>query len=390
MNRWNLPPHVEADPILGLAKVAKKDTRTHKMDLLAGVLREPAGILFLKSVASAQIQVLQAQRNKGYLPIEGSEGFVKELANLLWPALLEGVAGMQTIGGTGALHLAAGALRGMGCEIINLPTPSWPNHPRIFKHMGFQVSSYQYLDENGKVDCSWIEALKDRARQAWLVHGCCHNPSGLDLSPSQWQSLFELAGQRGHIIVIDMAYHGLKESIEKDAFPLQLAMQSKAQIFATYSCAKNFTLYAERVGALFFKLYDDEAQQRCSQYLTHLARASYSNPPLHGAAIVEWVLKNQSLRQAWLQELENARQALKLKRAELTLCFEQHELFNIASRISQQSGLFGYFNLSPAACQRLREEEAIYLPDEGRVNLSAIHSAQMPRLVQALAKAGAR
>jgi aspartate/tyrosine/aromatic aminotransferase len=384
MTNWHQPREVELDPILSLAKVFKDDPRPHKMDLLAGVLRQSDKIWLFNSVKLAQKVMLKEQIHKGYLPIEGFSSFTQSIAHLIWQTKQTSVGSLQTIGSTGALALCGRLLNELGCRTILIPTPSWPNHKKIFELSGLEIQNYAHLDNENDVCTKWMEELTRFKRQSVLVHACCHNPSGQDISRLDSDHLIDICKQQDHILIIDMAYQGLKNSLQEDSYLAQECLKKNVNFILCYSCAKNFTVYGERAGAFYINLFDKQLQENCMKYLVFLARSLYSNPPLHGSYVINYLLKDTKLFDLWQDELQQARLVLDYQRKALGNALISYGLTNLATMIAKQSGLFAYFPLSKKACDSLRINHAIYLPNEGRINLSALEPHKLEAFINSL------
>lgn len=383
MQGWKSAPYVQEDPILGLTKVYIQDPRPGKMSLLAGILRREGQIWLFDSVRQAQSKALAQQTNKGYLPIEGHSSFVQELEKQV--GIPQGYCyGMQSIGGTGALHLSAGLLHAMGLEGIYISDPTWPNHRRIFEQAGIKVMTYRYPFNDPSAENQLITELQEGSSRGIILHGCCHNPTGIDLTSETFSKILEVILKQNHCLIIDLAYHGLKKNLHEDANLVHMAIEKGVNLLLCYSCAKNFTLYGERAGVLWMHWNENNLQKSAQNYLSHLARATYSTPPLNGALIVQYLLQDVHLTTLWKKELEEARSHIQLKREKLVLAFREIGLEHIANGISWQSGLFAYFPLSHQAVEALRENRAIYLPKEGRINVTSLEENQLPILMQAL------
>ncbi len=383
------------DPILGLTEQFAADTRTTKVNLGVGVYFDDAGKLpVLACVAEAERQLLAAPKAKGYLPIDGIAAYDKAVQGLVFgsdsPLVREGrVATAQALGGTGGLKLAADLLKRVNPSATALISdPSWENHRALFTQAGFQVDSYPYYDAatRGVRVEAMLAALKAAAPGTIVVlHACCHNPTGCDLSPAEWQQVAEACRDGGLVPILDMAYQGFGHGIAEDGAPVQLFVATGRPFFVSTSFSKNFSLYGERAGALSVVCASAEEASRVLSQLKIVIRANYSTPPTFGATVVATVLTTPALRTQWETELAGMRQRIAATREQLVVKLKTAGVAGDLSYITRQIGMFSYSGLGKAQMQRLREEFGIYGLDSGRICVAAINSRNIDAVVAALA-----
>lgn len=385
------------DPVAGITEMFLADSRPDKLNLGVGVYTDESGkIPLLDSVRSAQEQLLARSSPSAYLPIDGLGDYLEAVQRLVLGSDNTVIAEdravtMQTPGGTGALRLGADLLFHLspGASVL-VSDPSWENHRGIFKAAGLRVGTYPYFQPaKHNVDIERMLAALDEAPAGTIVvlHACCHNPTGCDLSPLQWQAVARVMEQRGLVPFLDMAYQGFAEGIEKDAEPVRLLAASGHPVLVASSFSKNLSLYGERVGALTVVASDRNEAARLRSQLKQIARVSYSNPPGYGAKIAQAVLTDPRLQPQWITELDSMR--LRIKQMRLSLVQALHQagaVMNFNFMIEQQ-GMFSYSGLSSEQVQWLRDKQAIYLLDTGRLCLAALQSGQVMRVAGAMVQA---
>jgi len=353
----------------------------------------------MKTASQAEAARIQAAAARGYLPIEGIAGYNQGAQRLLLgqnaPAINEGrVVTMQTLGGTGALKVGADFLRQLLPQSkVAISNPSWENHRALFERAGFVVGTYPYyaadgqgevpgLDFDGMVAC--LEALP--ARTIVVLHACCHNPTGVDPSPQQWQRIAEVVQARGLLPFIDIAYQGFGEGLQEDAAVVRLFSQLGINVVISSSYSKSFSLYGERVGALTLISVSSEESERVMSQLKRTIRTNYSNPPLHGSAIVSTVLSTPALAQQWEEELGQMRQRIRAMRTQLVGRLAALGVQQDFSFILAQRGMFSYSGLSAAQVARLAQEFGIYAVSTGRICVSALNPANLDYVADAIAQ----
>ncbi len=382
----NLRPQAP-DALLSLISLFKNDPRPDKLDLGVGVYKNEAGVTpVLRAVKAAERILLETQGSKSYLGPEGDMGFVEALKPIVFGASAGGgeeVFGVQTPGGTGALRLA--------CELINaarpgarvwLGTPSWPNHAPIFAAAGLKTATYSWFDtktQTVRFDEMMAALNKAEAGDVVLLHGCCHNPTGADLTLDQWKTVAHVVAARGLLPLIDLAYQGLGEGLEEDAAGARLVIAAVDDALIAYSCDKNFGLYRDRTGALFtFNRNADRADLVRSNVLA-LARANWSMPPDHGGAVARIVLEDAALAASWRAELEEMR--VRIASVRVALADADPRL----DGLRRQHGMFSLLPVSPAQVSHLRSAHAVYMAGSGRINLAGLTAATVPVFAQAFA-----
>jgi aspartate aminotransferase len=386
-----LPP----DAILGIMTLFRADPHPGKIDLSVGVYQDEQGRTpVLASVKRAEKAIFDAQDTKTYVAIAGNAGFNRGIEQLLYgkdhPALKAGrVATVQTPGGSGGLsvagHLLARAKPNARCYVSD---PSWPNHQPLLKVAGLQLDVYPYYDYvKHRVDFEPMMARLDKASAGELVllHGCCHNPCGADLSKEQWEALTQLCERRGLVPFIDLAYQGLAESLDDDAFGVRLMAARLSEVVVVSSSSKNFGLYRERVGAASFVSANAEAAKLALANASNVARGLYSMPPDHGAAIVGQILADPELYAQWLKELEEIRGRLNSLRRLLVDKLAARKTSMDFSFIAKERGMFSFLGITQEQVIRLREEFHVYMVESSRINIAGINHGNVDRVADAIA-----
>ena len=379
-----------ADSLLALIKAFQDDPRAHKIDLGVGVYRDENGVTpVMRAVKQAERILWETQESKRYLGPEGDMTYVELLKPYVFGAsakLGERLTGIQTPGGTGALRLGAELIHAASPEArIYVGTPTWPNHLPILTGAGLPVERYAYIDlATQRIDFeAVVSALSGaRAGDVALLHGCCHNPAGLDFSSEQWREIARIVAERKIIPFIDLAYQGLGDGLDEDAASTRLLLESVDEALVAYSCDKNFGLYRDRVGALYTLARDVGEARKTASNFTYLARVNWSMPPDHGAALVRIILESPSLTAMWRKELDSMRGRINSNRAALAA---EHPKLGF---IRDERGLFSNLHMTKAQASAVREKHAIYLPDSGRINLAGMQPADAPAIVAALVAEG--
>ena len=383
------------DPILGITEAYNADTRSNKVNLGVGVYYDDNGKLpLLAAVKAAEKVRLEATPARGYQPIEGLAAYNQAVQKLVFgaqsPLVTEGrVVTVEALGGTGALKVGADFLkRTFPGATVYISDPSWENHRALFESAGFPVDTYTYYDPATKgVDFAGLKASLGGLPSSSIVvlHACCHNPTGADLSEAQWQELVSIVKARGLVAFIDMAYQGFADGIEPDAVALRLFAQSGLQFFVSSSFSKSFSLYGERVGALSIVTASKEEAGRVLSQVKRVVRTNYSNPPTHGGAIVAAVLSNPELRQQWEDELAGMRERIRAMRTGFADRLKAKGVAQDFSFIVKQRGMFSYTGLSAAQVERLKNDFGIYAVSSGRVCMAAINSKNLDYVADAVA-----
>jgi aromatic-amino-acid transaminase len=384
------------DPILGLNEQFAADPNPAKVNLGVGVYFDDEGKLpVLKCVAEAEKQLLAAPKAKGYLPIDGIAAYDKAVQGLVFGPDSEivkagRVATVQALGGTGGLKLGADFLKRFGAEgaAVLISDPSWENHRALFTNAGFEVGSYPYYDAatRGIRFDAMLAALKAAEPGTVVVlHACCHNPTGCDLTPAQWQQVAAACTERGLVPFLDMAYQGFGDGIAEDGAVIGLFVASGQPFFVSTSFSKSFSLYGERVGALSVACGSADEAQRVLSQLKIVIRTNYSNPPTFGAHVVATVLTTPALRAMWEEELAGMRERIRAMRQALVSKLRSAGVQGELDYITRQKGMFSYSGLTAAQMQRLRNEFGVYGVDSGRICVAAVNSRNIDRVVEAIA-----
>ena len=384
------------DPILGLNEQFNADRNPNKINLGVGVYFDDQGKLpVLRCVAAAEQQLLASPKAKGYLPIDGLAAYDKAVQGLVFgaehPAVSGGcIATVQTLGGTGGLKVGADFLKKLqpGAQVL-ISDPSWENHRALFTQAGFAVDTYPYYDAatRGIRFEAMLAALQAaRAGTVVVLHACCHNPTGCDLTSTQWEQIATVCKQRDLIPFLDMAYQGFGKGIAEDGAAVRLFLTQAISFFVSTSFSKSFSLYGERVGALSVVCHSAEECSRVLSQLKIVIRANYSNPPTFGAQLVATVLTTPALRAQWEEELASMRDRIKTTREELVLQLQVAGVKGDLSYITAQVGMFSYSGLSMTQMQRLRSEAGVYGLDSGRICVAAINSQNITAVAAALSQ----
>lgn len=382
------------DPILGLNEAFNADTRPHKVNLGVGVYYNEAGrIPLLKAVELAEKARAEAHAPRGYLPIEGIGTYDSAVQKLLFGADSEiiqsgRVITSQAIGGTGALKIGADYLKRLLPDaVVAISNPSWENHRALFESAGFPVQNYSYYDAK-KQSIDIVGMLDDLrylpAKSIVVLHACCHNPTGVDLSPEQWVEVLAVLRERQHIPFLDIAYQGFAEGIYEDAEAVRLFADSGTSFFVSSSFSKSFSLYGERVGALSIVTESTEESGRVLSQLKRVIRTNYSNPPTHGATVVGLVLNTPELNTLWQQELGEMRERILLMRKLMVEQLAAKGAKSDFSFVAEQRGMFSYSGLTEVQVNRLRDEFAIYAVSSGRICVAALNLSNIDAVTDAI------
>ncbi len=387
------------DPLLGLNEQFNADTNPNKVNLGVGVYYDENGKLpLLKCVAEAEKQIQEASKPRGYLPIDGIAAYDKAVQGLVFgadsAAVTEGrVATVQGLGGTGGLKIGADFLKRLnpGAKVL-ISDPSWENHRALFTNAGFPVETYPYYDADKRgvnVD-GMLAALKAASKGTVVVlHACCHNPTGYDLTPAEWSRVVETVKAQGLVPFLDMAYQGFGAGIAEDGAVVAQFLASGLGFFVSTSFSKSFSLYGERVGALSVVCESKDEASRVLSQLKIVIRTNYSNPPTHGAQVVATVLTTPALRAMWEDELGAMRVRIKKMRTALQEKLQAAGVKQDVSFITRQNGMFSYSGLNKDQMQRLRQEFGIYGVDSGRICVAALNEHNIDAVVAAIAKVSA-
>ncbi|HWH89109.1 MAG TPA: amino acid aminotransferase [Pseudomonas sp.] len=387
---------VPGDPILGLMEAYAQDANPRKFDLGVGVYKDAQGLTPIpEAVKIAEARLVESQDTKTYIGGHGNPLFGKLINELVLGAdstlIAEQRAGAtQTPGGTGALRLAADfiaqCLPGKGVWLSN---PTWPIHETIFATARIKVSHYPYVGSDNRLD---VEAMLAVLREVpkgdvVLLHACCHNPTGFDLSHDDWQRVLEVVRSRGLLPLIDFAYQGFGDGLEQDAWSTRLFAAEVPELLITSSCSKNFGLYRDRTGALIVSAKSADKLIDIRSQLANIARNLWSTPPDHGAAVVATILADPELKARWADEVEAMRLRIAQLRSGLVEALEPHGLRERFAHIGVQRGMFSYTGLSPEHVKNLRERHSVYMVSSGRANVAGIDATRLASLADAIADA---
>ena len=384
------------DPILGLTEQFNADPNPAKVNLGVGVYYDDDGKLpLLKCVSAAEKQMVEAPKARGYLPIDGIAAYDQAVQGLAFGADTEAVksgriATVQAVGGTGGLKIGADFLKRVNPNAkVMISDPSWENHRALFESAGFVVENYPYYDAAKRgVNAEGMLAALNAAPAGTVVvlHACCHNPTGYDLTLEQWKPVVEAVKARGLVPFLDMAYQGFGEGIAEDGAVVALFLAAGMDFFVSTSFSKSFSLYGERVGALSVVCESKDEAARVLSQLKRVIRTNYSNPPTHGAQVVATVLTTPVLRAMWEEELAGMRVRIKQMRVALLEKLRAAGVKQDMGFITQQKGMFSYSGLNKEQMQRLRGEFGIYGVDSGRICVAALNSKNIDAVVSAIAK----
>lgn len=384
------------DPILSLIEIFKKDPRAHKVNLSIGLYYNEQGIIpQMQAVAAAQAQLNSIVHSASvYLPIEGLQPYRTAIQQLLFgaqhPMQQQGrIVTIQTIGGSGALKVGADFLKSYFPDSqVWVSDPTWENHVAIFSGAGFEVNSYPYFDAESlgvKFD-AMLSALKQLPKRSIaLLHPCCHNPTGSDLTPAQWNEVVKVIADRTLIPFLDIAYQGFGSGIEQDAYAIRAIAAAGLPCLVSNSFSKTFSLYGERVGGLSVVCESEEASNRVLGQLKATVRRNYSSPPNFGAQVVARVLNDVQLKAQWLHEVENMRIRILKMRKTLVKALKRALPQRNFDYLLAQHGMFSYTGFSAAQVDRLREEFGVYLIHSGRMCMAGLNHNNVDQVAEAFA-----
>ena len=384
------------DPILGVTEAFNADTNTSKVNLGVGVYYDDAGkVPLLECVKRAEAQIVAGAFPRSYLPIDGLAQYDKAVQALVFGADSEIVKSkraitVQALGGTGGLKLGADFIRRLAPNAaVWISDPSWENHRALFEAAGFKVNSYRYYDPaTHGLDFAGMRAALESipAGDVVVLHACCHNPTGADLSADQWNEIIAVVKSRDLVPFLDIAYQGFGDGIEADAHAVRAFAAAGMPLFVSNSFSKSFSLYGERVGALSIVAKDAEEAARLLSQLKRVIRTNYSNPPSHGGKVVATVLESPELRALWESELAGMRDRIRTMRARLTEELQARVPGRDFSFVMRQRGMFSYSGLTKAQVDRLRTEFSVYAIDTGRICVAALNSKNIDHVAQSIAK----
>jgi len=396
MNLFSTVQLAPKDPIFGLTEAYNADQRPGKVNLGVGVYYTDEGkVPLLRAVLEAEKEVVAKEAPRAYIPIEGPNPYNSAVQNLLFghdSALIQAgrVVTAECLGGTGALRVGGDFVKRLEPTAkAAISSPSWENHRGIFEAAGYDVLEYTYFDPKTRgVDFDgMVKSLESfPAKTLVILHACCHNPTGADLTKDQWQKIISICQQKQLIPFLDIAYQGFADGIEEDGAAVRMFADSGMSFFVSSSFSKSFSLYGERVGALSIVTQSKEESARVLSQLKRVIRTNYSNPPTHGAAIVATVLNSPKLRQMWEDELAQMRDRIKSMRHGLKEKLAKAGVSQDFSFIEAQRGMFSYSGLSADQVAKLQEQDGIYALSTGRICVAALNTKNIDRVAQAIAR----
>ena len=382
-----LPP----DPLLGVLAAYRADPRAEKFDLGVGVYKNEAGETpIFRAVKAAEARLIARQSTKVYEGPRGNLDFCAAIERFVFGGAAD-VAGravsFTTPGGCGALFIGAGLIRRMGAKRIWVSDPTWPNHPNVVRANALEVKTYPYMDETGALAREALFAALEHADtgDGIIVQGACHNPTGIDLTVSDWSRLGALAKSRGLILLIDCAYQGFAAGLEDDMTGVRACLESAGEALIAYSCSKNFGLYRERTGAILALASHADTAAAIASHAADLARASYSMPPAHGAGIVAEILSDAGLRSDWEAELNAMRARMQSLRRALADALVCETGSNQLSRLAHETGMFSLLPINAEKAAQLAQLDGLYMPSSGRINIAGLSDAMIAPVARRLA-----
>ncbi len=384
------------DPIIGLTEAFGKDPNPEKINLGVGVYKDEHGNTpVFATVRETQERLLQAEKTKNYTPIEGTGEFSRAVQGLLFGEDHEIIgtsraATVQSPGGTGALRIAADFVHKLfpGTRVW-ISDPSWANHPKVFEAAGIKVGTYAYFDDTRNeldLDAMLASLNELSAGEVVLLHGCCHNPTGVDPDPEEWKRIGDVVQDRGLIPLVDFAYQGMGDGIDADGVGLRELCRPGVELFVASSFSKNFGLYNERVGALTIIGGSAEAAAAALSHAKICIRTNYSNPPAHGAALVTAILADADRRMRWEGEVAGMRDRIVEMRSLFVETLKKKGIERDFSFIARQRGMFSFSGLTGAQVDALRGRYSIYVVSSGRINVAGMTHDNMDHLCEAIAE----
>ena len=389
----NLKPQAP-DAILKLIEEFKADTRQGKIDLGVGVYKDPQGVTpVMRAVKAAEQRIWETQTTKAYTGLAGEADYRNAMARMVLKDVPgDRLASLATVGGTGAIRQALEMARMGNPDLtVHVSDPTWPNHLSILKFVGIPFVEYRYFDaETRGVDFEGMKADIARAKKGDLVllHGCCHNPTGANLTLDQWAEIVAILDRTGAVPLVDLAYQGFGDGLEEDAAGTRLVLRSLPDALVAASCSKNFGIYRERTGLLMVQVADAAQKDLAQGALAFLGRQNYSFPPDHGARIVQTILHDEGLAADWKAELEEVRLGMLSLRRQLA-----EELRNLTGSdrfdfIERHRGMFSRLGATPQQVQKIKEDNAIYMVGDSRLNIAGLNRDSVPILARAIVEAG--
>jgi len=384
-----------ADKILALMQVYKEDPRENKIDLGVGVYKDASGQTpIMQSIKQAEHMLWETQDTKSYVGLTGTPEFSETMIDLVLGDKFDKnlTASAATPGGTGAVRQAfeLGKLANPNLRVF-VSDPTWPNHLSILKYLGIPVEPYRYFDAKTRaVDFSSMMSDLENAKEGDLIllHGCCHNPTGANLKAPEWDAVIELLLKSGATPMIDIAYQGFGDGLEEDASGVRKLVNSVPETIIAASCSKNFGIYRERTGLLIVVSHDKDARDLNQSTLAFLNRQNFSFPPDHGARLVTMVLSDEELKRSWMEELEAVRTSMLSLRTQLATELEKLSGSNRFGFLADHRGMFSRLGASLEQVNELRENHAVYMVGDSRLNIAGLNSKTVPVLAKAIVDCG--
>ena len=384
-----------ADKILALMQVYKEDPRENKIDLGVGVYKDASGQTpIMQSIKQAEHMLWETQDTKSYVGLTGTPEFSETMIDLVLGNKFDKnlTASAATPGGTGAVRQAfeLGKMANPNLRVF-VSDPTWPNHLSILKYLGIPVEPYRYFDAKTRaVDFSSMMTDLENAKEGDLIllHGCCHNPTGANLKAPEWDAVIELLLKSGATPMIDIAYQGFGDGLEEDASGVRKLVNSVPETIIAASCSKNFGIYRERTGLLIVVSHDKDARDLNQSTLAFLNRQNFSFPPDHGARLVTMVLSDEELKRSWMEELEAVRTSMLSLRTQLATELEKLSGSNRFGFLADHRGMFSRLGASPEQVNELRENHAVYMVGDSRLNIAGLNSKTVPVLAKAIVDCG--
>jgi aspartate/tyrosine/aromatic aminotransferase len=382
------------DPIFGLSDAFMRDPRPQKVNLSVGIYKElDLQTPIMRAVKLAETEILIQEKSKDYLPIDGNKNYIRQIGELVfgeqfWAQAHGRIHGAQGVGGTNSLRIGGEFLKQEVGDKIYISTPTWPNHRGVFKRCQMQVETYPYYDEERQAldfekMCAFLNNLSSGSIVA--LHACCHNPTGADPSLEQWKELSKLMLAKRLIPFFDFAYQGFGRGLAADAQGVRLFAEAGHEMLVACSQSKNFSLYAERIGALFTVTHSEQMAERVGSQIRTIIRTNISNPPLHGSAIVAHILGSPALKRELEIELDAMRARIIEMRNALTLELVTHCKTRDFSYLKDRNGLFSFCGLKPKEVERLIGDYGIYMTGDGRINIVGLNWDNLDYVVKAIA-----
>lgn len=387
--------HQPEDKILQLMKLFRDDPRSDKIDLGVGIYKDAQGVTpVMRAIKTAEKQLWEVETTKKYTGLVGDADYHTAMADLVLADSFDRsrLAAAHTPGGTGAIHLVLEMIQTADANAtIWLSMPTWPNHPSIIKHLGMPMAEYRYFDDaTCAVDFDGMVAdlAGVKSGDVVLLHGCCHNPTGANLNPTEWQAVADLLLDKGAIPFIDIAYQGFGDGLQQDAQGVRLLAANFPEMFIAASCSKNFGIYRERTGIVFAIAPDEKTKNVTQGMLAHLNRQNFSFPPDHGARLVTMILSDPTLKADWMAELEEVRLGMLKLRQQLAGDLQKLSGSDRFGFIADHRGMFSRVGASSEQVMALREKHGIYMVGDSRLNIAGLNSETVPILAAALIEVG--